>query len=71
MTPSSHRPTPFVALVAGVSLGLWLVVSAGVHTAVSHPIRIPQAPSSIVIEASDTAPMPSPGADPSIAQSLR
>ena len=62
MTPQ-HRPTPFVAILAGVSLSLWLVVSAGVHTAITHPMRLPEPPASVTLESLTAPPMPSPGAD--------
>ena len=65
MTPQ-HRPPTLVALVAGVSLSLWLVVSAGVHTAITHPMRIPEPPASAALEVLTAAPMPSPGADISL-----
>jgi hypothetical protein len=62
MTPQ-HRPTPYMALIAGLSLSLWLLVSAGVHTAMTHPTRLPEPPASAAREALIAAPMPSPGAD--------
>lgn len=66
MTPPHHRPTPFVALVAGVSLSLWLVVSAGVRTATEQPMRVPQPFSSATLQALPAAPTPSAGADLSL-----
>lgn len=60
MTPH-HRPAPLVALVAGVGLSLWLVVSAGVRTATMQPMRVPQPFSSATLQALPAAPMPSPG----------
>jgi hypothetical protein len=63
MPSQHHRPTPFVALVAGVGLSLWLVVSAGVRTATEQPMRMPQPFSSATLQALPAAPMPSPGAD--------
>jgi hypothetical protein len=62
MTPH-HRPAAMVALVAGVSLSLWLVVSAGVRTATMQPMRIPQPFGSATYQALPAAPMPSPGPD--------
>jgi hypothetical protein len=60
MTPH-HRPAPLVALVAGVSLSLWLVVSAGVRTATTHPIQLSEPPTNAATLTSEASPMPSPG----------
>jgi hypothetical protein len=67
MTPQ-HRHTPFVALVASVSVSLWLVISAGMRTATAaaDPIRIPQASTSATIETSPGVPTPTAGPDLSI-----
>jgi hypothetical protein len=60
MTPQ-HRHTPFVALVASVSVSLSLVISAA-----ADPIRIPQASTSATIETSPGVPTPTAGPDLSI-----
>ena len=60
MTPQ-YRPAPFVALVAGVGLSLWLVVSAGVRTTTMQPMRLSEPPPNAATLASAASPMPSPG----------
>ena len=55
-----------MALVAGVSLSLWLVVSAGVRTATTEPLPLSEPPTNATTAASEPSPMPSPGADLSL-----
>lgn len=47
--------------MAGVSLSLWLVVSAGVRTATTHPIQLSEPPTNAATLTSEASPMPSPG----------
>ena len=69
MKPQHHGPQPFVALVAGVSFALWLVISAGLNAAVAHPLLLPQP--AAMHGTSAVAPMPSPGPELTFGDAVR